>query len=102
MNKDWHNVGDITNLQVQNISAEKFFEIFRGLREEINELKTALAPEKKEEYLTKVDVAKLLKVHPNTVDTYVEKGYLKKYKIYGKRVLYKRSEIDNSLTLLDQ
>lgn len=91
---------DVTQLYVQGITAEKFFESIQGLREEILELKTAIAPKKKEEYLTKLDVAKLLKVHPNTVDTYTEKGVIKKYKIYGKRVLYKRSEIEASLTHL--
>ena len=92
----------VTQLQVQNITAEKFFETLEGLKDEIKELKTSLSPKKQEEYLTKADVAKLLKIHPNTVDSYTEKGYLKKYKIYGKRVLYKRSDIDDSLTLLEQ
>ncbi len=94
-------MSDITQLQVQGITAEKFFESIQGLREEIHELKSAIAPKKKEEYLTKLDVAKLLKVHPNTIDNYTEKGYLKRYKIYGKRVLYKRSDIDDSLTQLE-
>ncbi|MEO2070303.1 MAG: helix-turn-helix domain-containing protein [Zunongwangia sp.] len=92
---------DVTQLQVQGITAEKFFESIQSLREEILELKTAIAPKKKEEYLTKLDVAKLLKVHPNTIDNYVEKGYLKTYKIYGKRLLYKRSEVEASLTPID-
>lgn len=91
----------ITQLQVQGISAEKFFETLDGLKEEIHKLKTSLSYEKNEEFLSKADVAKILKVHPNTVDSYTEKGYLKKYKIYGKRVFYKRSEVEASLTPLD-
>ncbi|MEO2070964.1 MAG: helix-turn-helix domain-containing protein [Zunongwangia sp.] len=93
-------MSDITHLQVQGITAEKLLQHFEDLKDEIHELKNSISSKRQEEYLTKIDVAKLLKVHPNTVDTYTEKGVIKKYKIYGKRVLYKRSEVEASLTHL--
>ncbi len=49
-----------------------------------------------EEYLTREEVSKLLKLSIPTLNLYTKKGLIKAYKI-GKRVLYKRAEIDEAL-----
>lgn len=52
-----------------------------------------------EEYLTREEVGKLIKLSPPTLNLYTQKGLIKAYKI-GKRVLYKRAEIDEALRLM--
>lgn len=52
-----------------------------------------------EEYLTREEVGKLIKLSPPTLNLYTQKGFIKAYKI-GKRVLYKRAEIDGALRLM--
>lgn len=66
----------------------------------LTELKTELDLKRPEEYLTRQEVAKLLKVHVSTVDDWTNRGKLIRYGIYGRRALYKRSEVENSLTPL--
>ena len=51
---------------------------------------------KNTQYLTKNEVAKLLKVSLGTVNNYSKKGYLQPYGI-GRRVLFKKSEVENAL-----
>ena len=48
------------------------------------------------EYLTRQEAANLLKVSVTTIHNYCTKGYLKKYSI-GRRVLFKRSEVEQAL-----
>jgi len=48
-------------------------------------------------YLTKKEVAKLLKVSICTVNNYSKAGYLRPLGI-GRRVLFLRSDVENSLT----
>lgn len=55
--------------------------------------------EKDEGYLTREEVSKLIKLSPPTLNEYTKRGLIKAYKI-GKRVLYKKSEIDASLSLM--
>ena len=62
------------------------------------DLKNQLEIKQPEEYLTRNDVADILKIHVATVDTWTEKGKLKSYRVYGRRALYKRSEVEASLT----
>ena len=48
-------------------------------------------------YLSRVEVAKLLKITLPTLNEWSKVGLLKAYKI-GNRVLYKQAEIEDSLT----
>lgn len=52
-----------------------------------------------ETYLSRYEVADLLKVCVTTVHNYTKKGYLKPYGI-GRRVLYKKSEVENAIVEL--
>jgi excisionase family DNA binding protein len=51
------------------------------------------------EYLTKKEVSELLKVSVGTVNNYTKRGYLKPLSI-GRRILFKRSEVENALISL--
>lgn len=55
-------------------------------------------PKKKEptEYLTRSEVAGILRISLPTLNDYTKTGVIKGYRING-RVLYKRVEVDNSL-----
>jgi excisionase family DNA binding protein len=77
----------------------RFESKLKNLKESLlTELKTELDLKRPEEYLTRQEVAKLLKVHVSTVDEWTNRGKLIRYGIYGRRALYKRSEVENSLT----
>ena len=56
-------------------------------------------PEKEEEYLTRQEVAKILKVDISTVHNWTKSGKLKPYGI-GARIYFLRSEIEKCLTPL--
>lgn len=50
-------------------------------------------------YITRQEAADLLRVSPITVDTYVYKGFLTKYKVKNSsRVLYLREEVEGLIT----
>lgn len=63
------------------------------LRQDIENLKQNFQPKQPEEYLTRQEVADLLKIDKSTVHNHVKKGVLKQYGIGGK-VYYKRSDIE--------
>jgi len=64
----------------------------------LSDLKNQLELKKPEEYLTRQDVADILKVTVATVDIWTKKGKLQSYRVYGRKSIYKRSEIEASLT----
>lgn len=68
----------------------------------IKDLKAELNSNQREEFLTRHEVAEMLKVHVCTIDDWTDRGKLKKYNIYGRRALYKYSEVEASLILVDQ
>ena len=65
----------------------------------ISKLKEEFQPKKPEEYLTRNEVAELLKINVNTVDRWSRDGKLKRYGI-GDRIFYKRSEVESSIVQL--
>lgn len=84
-------------LQVEGVSAKQFFDVFRCLESQIDELKKHL-PKRQEEtvYLTRQEAAELLKVSLVTLTDWTNKGHLKSYRI-GQKVYYKASEIDTAM-----
>jgi excisionase family DNA binding protein len=84
------------NLLLQTIQDQLVNDIVRELRKDINQLKTEFQPKEPEEYLTRAEVAKMLKVDLSTIHLWSKNGRLKRYGI-GKRVYYKRSEIEKEL-----
>lgn len=71
-------------------------DILSGVNSIIENLKKDFQPKEPTEYLTRNEVAKLLKVDLSTVHNWTVKGKLKPYGL-GNRVLYKRHEIEQSL-----
>ncbi|WP_367755816.1 helix-turn-helix domain-containing protein [Flavobacterium sp. WC2421] len=71
-------------------------EAIQALVAQVHELSANLQPKQPEEYLTRQDVAKLLKVNISTVSNWKNDGVINAYGIGG-RVYYKRSEIDKAM-----
>ncbi len=75
-------------------------DIKKVLREVLEEKSNDFAkPVKSEdqEYLTRKEVAKLLKISLTTLNDWSKQGIVQAYRI-GNRVLYKRKEIENSVS----
>lgn len=84
-------------LRVDSTSKAQFIEeLRRSWIEDLNQLKEDLRPKATEEYLTRNEVAQMLKVDLSTIHLWTKDGKLKRYGI-GKRVYYKRSEIEKAL-----
>jgi len=65
----------------------------------ISNLKKEFQPNKPEEFLTRSEAAALLKVTVTTLDRWTNQGKLQRYGL-GNRILYKRSEVEESITRL--
>ena len=70
--------------------------ILLGVKKEIEILKQEFRPKEPEEYLTRTEVSKMLKIDLSTVHHWTKRGKLKPYGL-GRRVYYKRSEIEQAL-----
>lgn len=82
-------------LQFINIDPDKFTDDIVSRLSKIIHI-----PKQEEELLTQEEVAKLLKVTPQTIINYQNKGSIKAYVIEG-LVRYKKSEIINNLKVLE-
>ncbi len=79
----------VTPEQLQN-------EIIKGVKTELEQLKKDFQPKQPSEYLTRNEVAEMLKIDLSSVHNWTKKGKLKAYGIGG-RVYYKRDEVENSI-----
>ncbi|WP_026704429.1 helix-turn-helix domain-containing protein [Flavobacterium soli] len=79
----------VTPEQLQN-------EILKGIKQELEQLKKDFQPKQPSEYLTRNNVAEMLKIDLSSVHNWTKKGKLKAYGIGG-RVYYKRDEVENSI-----
>ena len=79
----------VTPEQLQN-------EIIKGVKTELEQLKKDFQPKQPSEYLTRNEVAEMLKIDLSSVHNWTKKGKLKAYGI-GWRVYYKRDEVENSI-----
>jgi excisionase family DNA binding protein len=85
------------SIQLLNLSPEELKkEILTEIKAEIKSLESRLQTKGPEEYLTRAEVAELLKISLPTVSDWSKKGILKPYRL-GKKVLFKLSEIDDAL-----
>jgi hypothetical protein len=90
-----------TVTQLHNLSPEQLGLLFdEVITSKINDLKKHFEPKTPTEYLSRQDVAQLLKINLSTVHNMSVKGILQKYQISG-RVLYKRSEVENAIVKLN-
>jgi excisionase family DNA binding protein len=90
-------------IQITQLSPEQFEESIRNaVKSQIDSLKKEINPVKpKEEYLSRKEVAELLKIELSTLHNWCKKGKLKPYGI-GNRVYFLRSDIEKALVPLNQ
>lgn len=82
----------VTPEQLQNA-------IIEGVKLQLNDLKQHFQPKEPNTYLTRSDVAKMLKIDLSSVHNWTRKGVLKSYQISG-RVYYKLAEVEASIVAL--
>lgn len=83
--------------QVHGITPQQLISnILKDVRTELKEIVLNFQPKKQPEYLTRKEVAKILKVSLVTLSDWNKKGVLKPYRL-GNLIRYKREEIDQAL-----
>jgi excisionase family DNA binding protein len=70
--------------------------ILKGVETQINDLKKNFTAKEPEDFLTRMETAKLLKISLTTVHEWSNTGILKMYKV-GNRTYFSRKEIENTL-----
>ena len=85
---------------IQTTPQELEDSILQGLKSQISLLKAEFQPKEPTEYLTRNELAELLKVDLSTIHNWTKKGKIKAYGI-GNRVYYKRQEINQSIKPLN-
>jgi excisionase family DNA binding protein len=87
-----------TNItQVHGTTPQQLREnILKDVRTELKEIVLNFQPTKQPEYLTRKEVAKILKVSLVTLTDWNKKGVLKPYRL-GNLIRYKRVELDQAL-----
>lgn len=71
-------------------------EILKGVKSELEQLKKDFQPKQSAEFLTRQEVAQLLKIDISTVHNWTKRGKLKSYGMVG-RVYYRRDEVEAAL-----
>ena len=69
------------------------------IKSQLQDLKKHFQPIEPNEYLTRVEVSKLLKIDLSSVHNWTKKGILTSYQIGG-RVYYKRAEVESEIIQL--
>ncbi len=87
--------------QLHNLEPQQIINPLTELKKQIEDLKKHLQPKKPTEYLTRNEVADLLKVNLSTIHNYTKQSKLIAYGI-GSRVYYKRKEVENAIIKLNQ
>jgi excisionase family DNA binding protein len=91
----------MNKLQLIEITTDELQELINNaIKSEFDKLKNHFQPVEPEYYLTRTEVANLLKINITTLWNWTKKGRLKSYGI-GERVYYKRKEIENSIILIN-
>jgi hypothetical protein len=89
------------NIQFVQISKEEFSkDVVKRLEDKFfSKIKDYLKPKEQTVYLTRKEVAKMLKIDISSVHNWSKRGILKPYQI-GYRVYYKLAEVENSIVEL--
>ncbi len=82
----------ITPEQLQNA-------IIEGVKSQLKDLKEHLQPKKPTKYLTRSDIAEMLKIDLSSVHNWTKRGILKSYQISG-RIYFKRDEVEQAIVAL--
>lgn len=82
---------------VNGVTPEKLTEtILNGVKNQLEELKKDFTPKQPEDFLTRMETAKLLKISLTTVHEWANTKILKAYKV-GNRTYFSRKEIESTL-----
>lgn len=84
---------------IHDVTPDQIASLFEGLQNQLKELKSNFEPKQPAEYLTRNEVAELLKCDLSTLWLWSKKGKLMPYGI-GNRIYYKRSDIEAALICL--
>ncbi|WP_431156743.1 helix-turn-helix domain-containing protein [Winogradskyella poriferorum] len=87
--------------QLHSLKPDDLLKPLELLKREIEELKQSLNQTKPTEYLSRKEVALLLKTNPQTVSNWTKEGKLKIYGLGGRRY-YIRREVEQALIELNQ
>jgi len=87
-----NNITQVHGITPQQLTSN----ILKDVRTELKEIVLNFQPKKQPEYLTRKEVAKILKVSLVTLSDWNKKGVLKPYRL-GNLIRYKREEIDQAL-----
>ncbi|HSC55290.1 MAG TPA: helix-turn-helix domain-containing protein [Phnomibacter sp.] len=90
-----------TAMLLENVSSEDLNDKFKYLQNRLDEISKNFEPKAPIEYLTREEVASLLKCDLSTLYHWTKKGKLKSYGI-GNRVYYKRTEIELAIKPLNR
>jgi hypothetical protein len=82
----------VTPEQLQNA-------IIKGVKTQLDDFKKHFEPKTPNEYLTRVEVSKMLSVDLSTVHNWTKKGILEANQIGG-RVFYLRTDVENAIVKL--
>jgi excisionase family DNA binding protein len=85
---------------LHEISPDEITSCFHSIQKEIKDLRENLQPKEPTEFLTRNELAELLKCDISTIHNWTKRRILKAYGI-GNRVLYKRNEIESMLIPLN-
>ncbi len=86
---------------IQLTKEELTAEILKGVQSQFDDLKKHFQPNEPKVYLSRIEVAELLKIDISSVHNWTKRGILKSFGISG-RVYYLRSDIEASLIPLNQ
>lgn len=87
--------------QVEHVSKDELISnILNGVEKKLNELEKNFTPKKPTTWLTKKEVAEILSISTVTVDDWSKKGILNPFRI-GNRIRFKRNEVEQSLTKIN-
>ena len=75
--------------------------ILEGVKTQLQDFKKNFTPKDPVEYLGRSEVTEMLKVNISTIHNYTVKNILTSYQI-GRRVLYKRSEVESAIIQLNK
>lgn len=84
-------------IQLLQITPEQLQQaILDGVKKQLEDLKRDFQPKEPNIYMTRSEVASMLKIDLSTVHNWAKSGKLKPYGI-GSRVYFKKEEVENSI-----
>jgi excisionase family DNA binding protein len=81
---------------IDNVSAEQIESLFKDIQKQLDDIKKNFQPKTPDEYLTRNEVAAMLKVNLSTIHIWCKNGKLIPLGI-GSRVYFRRSDIEAAM-----